>query len=362
MLVHICCSIDSHFFLQELRKLLPDEELIGYFYDPNIHPLSEYELRYFDVKRSCDKLNIKLIKGQYDYEAWLAYTKGLENEPERGKRCNKCFDFRMLNTVKLALKLKQKTFTTTLLCSPKKDLEQLKTSMQNALNGTNLEFFCVDFRKNGGIERQLNLAKKDRLYHQNYCGCFYAFMQQKSPEIIIKELSSSIYKNLILPASIEEKIKIFKQINKLEKQNKNYELIREKFLNYRLLYARIRSNDNVLKAVVLFYSHFKTRKIKLKLDSSKDFIFCNKDDICIIAFNKANEYFKVNDFESFYKNPPNINKQILFRKKIFNHYSLSPIIILEKMPDNIEIIAKSIIFDDTKIRLFVTKGNNAVCI
>lgn len=71
MLVHICCSVDSHYFIEELRKTYPDEKIIGYFYDPNIHPLSEYELRFLDVKRSCDKLGIKLYKGEYEYENGL---------------------------------------------------------------------------------------------------------------------------------------------------------------------------------------------------------------------------------------------------------------------------------------------------
>lgn len=349
MLVHICCSVDSHFFLQELRKLMPDEELIGYFYDPNIHPLSEYELRYFDVARSCKKLNIKLIKGEYNFAEWFNFVKGHENEPERGKRCSKCFDFRMQSSVEMALKLGQKSFTTTLLCSPKKDLEQLKVSMQEALKGTNLEFFCVDFRKNGGTQRQLKLAKDDLLYHQNYCGCIYGLVQQKSEEHLIKELSSSIYKNLILPASIEEKLQLFKKIEKDEKSNKNISIIREKFLNYRLLYARISDNEKYLRAFVLFYSHFKSRKINLNLDNSKDFIICNKDELCLISFKKANEFFKYKDFNEFLKNPPSIKKQISFRAKLFNHYNLSPIIILDEIPKKIEIIAKSIIFEDVRL-------------
>ena len=65
MLVHICCSVDSHYFIQELKRIYPKEKLVAYFYDPNIHPYSEYELRFLDVKRSCDKLKIKLYKGGF---------------------------------------------------------------------------------------------------------------------------------------------------------------------------------------------------------------------------------------------------------------------------------------------------------
>lgn len=348
MLVHICCSVDSHFFLQELRKLLPNEELIGFFYDPNIHPFSEYELRYFDVLRSCKKLNIRLIKGEYDYENWLKAVKGLESEPEKGSRCDKCFDLRMIKSVEMALKLGQKCFTTTLLCSPKKGLEKLKNSMQKALENTNLEFFCVDFRVNGGTQRQLKLAKDEMLYHQNYCGCLYALIQQKPYEHIIKELSSSANKNMILPASASEKLALFKKLAKLEEKNIKARIIKEKFLNYRLLYARISDTKQVLKSFLLFYSHFKSHKIKMSLNTDEDMIFCNKDDICIVTFNKANEFFKYKNYDEFCKNPPSIKRQIAYRKKIFNSYNLSPIIILEKIPAKIEIIAKSIIFEDSQ--------------
>ena len=92
MLVHICCSVDSHFFLEKLQADYPEEMLTGFFYDPNIHPYSEYRLRYLDVQRSCKKLGIDLIEGEYDYETWMDAVRGLEKEPEKGKRCEVCFD------------------------------------------------------------------------------------------------------------------------------------------------------------------------------------------------------------------------------------------------------------------------------
>lgn len=98
MLVHICCSVDSHFFLQKLQLEYPEETLIGFFYDPNIHPFSEYSLRLLDVKRSCQKLGIVLHVGEYDYEGWIEAVRGLENEPEKGKRCLVCFDNRLEKT------------------------------------------------------------------------------------------------------------------------------------------------------------------------------------------------------------------------------------------------------------------------
>ena len=83
MLVHICCSVDSHFFLEKLQHDYPGEKLTGFFYDPNIHPYSEYQLRLLDVQRSCKKLGIEVLEGPYDYENWLQAVRGLENEPEK---------------------------------------------------------------------------------------------------------------------------------------------------------------------------------------------------------------------------------------------------------------------------------------
>ncbi|HGZ70984.1 MAG TPA: diacylglucosamine hydrolase like protein, partial [Nitratifractor sp.] len=71
MLVHICCSVDSHYFLQKLQIEYPESKLIGFFYDPNIHPYSEYYLRLLDVERSCKLLDIELLEGPYDYSAWI---------------------------------------------------------------------------------------------------------------------------------------------------------------------------------------------------------------------------------------------------------------------------------------------------
>ena len=75
MLVHICCAVDSHYFLEKIQEEFPNEELVGYFYDPNIHPYSEYRLRYLDVEYSCKKLGIPLLEGAYNLEEWLKKVK-----------------------------------------------------------------------------------------------------------------------------------------------------------------------------------------------------------------------------------------------------------------------------------------------
>lgn len=356
MLVHICCSVDSHYFIQRLMQEYKNEKIIAYFYDPNIHPYSEYELRFLDVKRSCDKLGIKLYKGEYDYEKWLNIVKGYENEPEKGARCQICFDFRMQKSVEFAKKIGEKKLTTTLLTSPKKDLEQLKKALQKECDIFGIEFLAPDFRKNGGTQMQFALAKKDMLYHQNYCGCMYGLFKQKEKKDFIDELMCPINKQ-ILPSSIEDKISFYKKVKLLENKNIKFEIQREKFLNYRLLKALIKEDKKPIKAYILFYSHFKNSYIKFLINEDnlkkyKSF----KDEINLWDFDHFNALCK-NKFKNFnqlIKNPLTIKQEIKIRQKEFGFYNLSPIIIIEKIKKcSYEFIAKSEIYFDTKEKIFI---------
>lgn len=357
MLVHICCSVDSHFFIQELRKAYPNERIVGFFYDPNIHPYSEHELRFLDVKRSCDKLNIKLFKGEYDIESWLSAVKGYEDEPEKGARCKICFDKRMQKSVEFALKLGEKKLTTTLLTSPKKDLEQLKNALDKECVPYGIEFIAPDFRKNGGTQRQFELAKKDMLYHQNYCGCLYGLLKQRQNKSFIDELSSPITRQ-VLPASIEERIKLYEKVTRLEKKGAHFKIEREKFLNYRLLNALVRVNNEAIKTHILFYSHFKNAYTRFsqptKLSGNLNL---SKDELIFWDF----EYFnalvkhKFKSFEELLKKPLSVDREIKLRTKLFNAYNLSPIIICKSLPQGkVEVIAKSEIYFDVREKIVKT--------
>ena len=212
MLVHICCSVDSDYFLRRLCATQDKSKITAYFYDPNIHPYSEYLLHLNDVKRSCKKLGIALIAGEYDYESWLKGTKGLENEPEKGERCKYCFDFRLENTAKKALELGKKCITTTLLMSPKKEFKLLENRLKEISQKYNIEYLAPDFRKGGGTSEQFANAKKEQLYHQNYCGCLYALNMSRT-EAYLSELSCPISKQ-IQPASALERIQLYKKVEK----------------------------------------------------------------------------------------------------------------------------------------------------
>jgi len=184
ILVHICCGVDAVWGLRKIREEFPDAEIKGFFYDPNIHPKEEYDLRYIETERVCQDLGIECIKGEYELDKWIEATKGLENEPERGERCSVCHDLRLEETGKLAKELGFNKITTVLMMSPKKDIEVISKIGNKVASKYGLEFLTIDFRKKGGIEKMNKLSKEMELYHQNYCGCMYALFQQRNTELI----------------------------------------------------------------------------------------------------------------------------------------------------------------------------------
>ncbi len=360
MLVHICCSVDSHFFLQKLKEKFPNEKLIGFFYDPNIHPYSEYQLRLLDVKRSCKILNIPLIEGDYDVENWLNAVRGYENEPEKGKRCEICFDKRLEITAKKAKELNEKTITTTLLTSPKKSKEQLEKAGEDIERKFGVKFITLDFRKGGGTQEQFKMAKEDKLYRQNYCGCMYGLKKQRDEqEREACELFSPI-SNQILPSSIEDKIKLYQKRMRLEEKGIPYKIKRDKFLNYRLKRALVKIEKEVTPSYFLSYSFLKRKYTKGKIeDLINNIYYFNREEIKIIDLsffnNIANTSFK-NVKELIFK-PISFEKELEIRFKIENSpCSLSPIIVLEKRElfgKKIEIICDSLFYQDVRENLVI---------
>lgn len=352
MLVHICCSVDSHFFLQKLKQKLPNEKLIGYFYDPNIHPYSEYLLRYEDVLRSCEKLKIPLMLGDYDYEEWLSGTKGLEDEPEKGKRCVYCFDFRIKNAAQKAVSLGEKSLTTTLLMSPKKDFSQLEKALKDAVLGTDIQPYAVDFRINGGTNEQFLMAKTDKLYHQNYCGCIFGLSKQrKQQNIPTVELMSEINARM-LPNSIEYRLNLYRQVKKIENQNINFDIKRRYFLNYRLLMGLIKHDKITLCSYFMLYSHFKRKNIKfnLKQDEIKNSKAYTKEGIILLSLDSFNDIAgtNYNNTLQICKNPLDFEFELEIRRKLSGDFSTNPIIVIDKIQSGkYEIFGISELYQDS---------------
>jgi len=337
MLVHICCSVDSHFFLQKLQNAYPKERLIGFFYDPNIHPFSEYELRLLDVKRSCAKLGIPLHVGAYNYEGWLEAVRGLEGEPEKGKRCQVCFDNRLEASAQKALEIGEKILTTTLLTSPKKSLDQLGNALRLIADRYHLEIAVPDFRKGGGTQEQFALAKEAMLYHQDYCGCIFALSVQREQQQRFADELSSPLRPQILPSSIEARTVLYENVMELEAQKTPFKLVREKFLNYRLLRAWVKkSNQDVVPSYVLFYSTCKKEKIKANIEFINEGVgFFSKEEARFIALKTFNVVANTHyaSVKEMLQNPPTVEIEMTFRNAIMklSFASLTPLIVLDEV-------------------------------
>ena len=359
MLVHICCSVDSHFFLEKLKDDYPEEKLTGFFYDPNIHPYSEYRLRLLDVQRSCKKLNIELIEGEYDYENWLKAVKGLENEPEKGARCEICFDKRFITSAKKALELGENKITTTLLVSPLKSQEQLKRVGDEFFKKHGVEFIAVDYRSGGGTQDQSRVTKEQQLYRQDYCGCIFGLtMQRKQQNKLMDEMFSPI-SGQILPASIEERLELYKRREELEDIGVSYKIIKQKFLNYRQFSMKvIQGKKEILPSYALVYSTLPRKKAQGKIEYNIDEVYhFNRDEVKFITleyFNKLSSLSYKNIKEIIF-NPPSLDIELNVRRKISDtNYDLTPIIILKDICDKkltIEMNAKT--YEDTKEKLII---------
>ncbi len=338
MLVHICCAVDSHYFLQKLRDLYPDSKLIGFFYDPNIHPYSEYKLRLLDVRRSCKKLGIELIEGEYDYLKWIETVRGYENEPEKGARCDLCFDRRLEVSAKKASELGLSALTTTLLTSPKKSIEQLRKRGESVCEKEGIAFLSPDFRHKGGTQEQFAMAKEQKLYHQDYCGCIYALSSQReSQKRVADELLSSI-SGQIQPESIEDRLLLYEKRVELEEKNIRYKIVREKFLNYRLLRAFVKKNGEVIDSYPLAYSTLKRKFTKFRIvDNIEDIYFTNREEIYIISLEYFNKIIgsDYREIKNIIKSPPLFETELKARSKIiYNFLSLSPVIVLKDIDLN----------------------------
>ncbi|MDA3946901.1 MAG: epoxyqueuosine reductase QueH [Helicobacteraceae bacterium] len=354
MLVHICCSVDSHFFLEKLQRDYPDENLTGFFYDPNIHPYSEYKLRYLDVQRSCKKLGIDLLEGEYDFENWMKAVRGLENEPEKGARCEVCFDKRFSVSADKALALGEKKITTTLLVSPLKSQEQLKRVGDAFYAKNGVEFIAVDYRADGGTQDQSRVTKEEQLYRQDYCGCIFGLTMQRDQQNKLMDEMFSPISQQILPASIEERLEMYEQRMQLEDEGIDYKIIRQKFLNYRQFSCKlIKGKTQVIPAHALTYSCLPRKRAQGKVEYTLGNVhYLNREEICFITLAHYNtlagtRFTTVNDLIFA---TPSVETELEVRHKLLPMgYSLSPVIVVDEIIEGkltLELDAKT--YDDTK--------------
>ncbi|MBU0518733.1 epoxyqueuosine reductase QueH [bacterium] len=171
LLLHVCCGPDVTVALERL----PDLSRLALFFDnPNIHPAEEYQKRYEAFRQVAEYFKAEIINSAYDQEVWAEEVKGLEEEPEGGKRCIVCFRYRLRRTAEKAKDLSFDTIGSVLTTSPHKDAELINQTGQAIATEFGLNYLASNFKKQDGFKRSVELSRQIGIYRQNYCGCLYS--------------------------------------------------------------------------------------------------------------------------------------------------------------------------------------------
>lgn len=190
LLLHVCCAPCSSTCLELLREHF---DVTVYYYNPNITVEEEYRHRKQEELRLIDELNrqvreqdfdgmhstgkarlIRVLEAPYDPAEYLALVKGLEDVPEGGARCRKCFELRLGKTAEAAREHGFDYITTTLTISPLKNAAVLNDVCEKAAADYGVGFLPSDFKKKEGYKRSVELSERFGLYRQNYCGCVFS--------------------------------------------------------------------------------------------------------------------------------------------------------------------------------------------
>lgn len=173
LLLHSCCAPCSGEVMEAL--LASNIDFSIFFYNPNIHPIQEYEIRKQENIAFAYKHHIPFIDADYDKDNWFARAKGMEHEPERGKRCSMCFDMRFERTALYAHEHGFPVISSSLGISRWKDMNQINDSgIRAAAHYPSLVYWTYNWRKQGGAARMYEIAKRENFYQQEYCGCVYS--------------------------------------------------------------------------------------------------------------------------------------------------------------------------------------------
>lgn len=174
LLLHSCCGPCSSYVISYLRDYF---DITILYYNPNIFPYEEYVKRKEEQKRLLREMTndtVKLLDCDYDNDKYEEVIQGLEKEPERGKRCTKCFLLRLERTAIVGKDEGFDFFGTTLTVSPYKNAQLINRIGEKLANDYDIKWLYGDFKKNDGYKKSIELSKKYDLYRQNYCGCIYA--------------------------------------------------------------------------------------------------------------------------------------------------------------------------------------------
>lgn len=175
LLLHSCCAPCSSYVIEYLSQYF---KITVYYYNPNIYPDEEYFFRSREQQRLIREMKTKYpvayIDDDFNSKEFYSVVKGLEAEPEGGKRCAKCFELRLERTARKAKELNADFFTTTLTISPMKNAQLINEIGIKLSEKHSVAWLPSDFKKREGYKRSIQLSKEYDLYRQNYCGCVFS--------------------------------------------------------------------------------------------------------------------------------------------------------------------------------------------
>lgn len=184
LLLHSCCAPCSSAVLERLTEAF---DITVFFYNPNIAPAEEFVHRVEEQGRLIAEMphqgKIELICGEYDDAAFYALAKGLEDVPEGGERCMRCFRLRLGKTAQMAREGGFDYFTTTLSISPLKDAQRLNAIGAELAAQFGVPYLFSDFKKKNGYKRSCELSAEYGLYRQDYCGCVYSQREREKQKM-----------------------------------------------------------------------------------------------------------------------------------------------------------------------------------
>ena len=180
LLLHACCAPCSSAVLEYLSRYFAITLL---YYNPNISPYEEYEKRERELERLVSQMDlahpVELLPCGYEGEAFVEAARGLEGEPEGGRRCEACFRLRLEYAAREAARLHFDYFTTTLTISPLKNAPLLNRLGEEMGKRYGVAHLPSDFKKKNGYKRSVELSREYGLYRQDYCGCAFSKAQRQ---------------------------------------------------------------------------------------------------------------------------------------------------------------------------------------
>ncbi len=175
LFLHSCCAPCSSYVLEYLSKYF---KITVFYYNPNIYPDEEYYKRVEEQKQFIKDFKsdnpIDFVEGNFDKDRFYAVTKGMENLPEGGERCFKCYELRLREAAKYAKSHGFDYFTTTLSISPLKNAQKLNEIGLSLANEYSIKYLVSDFKKKNGYKRSVEISRQYGMYRQNYCGCIFS--------------------------------------------------------------------------------------------------------------------------------------------------------------------------------------------